>query len=546
MSTEFDMKLIPIKHPEQMDNYPERGAALLLYVLFMSMLAAAGAYGFYAAQKKLDEIRPVTAEVNRAQTAAFMGIEAIQQDAESQLTACTTSASSGNCGPSSAPVSAAATSIIAGTAVTISAWQIANPLGPTGNPEWIYESVGSTSGGVVQKLQAIIDEQSTKPGKNQDTYALQTKGNLVVKNLGLSINGGVGVNGNVSINAASTINGNLDAHNITINNSNSRVGNIDYTNSLTVAQAGNNLGQINYGNTSSTPNFTYNPSTAPASSQLSSSQTTQLNNQLNAAPAVNPPAYQTYAGVQLLVTGGVPELTISPFMANVDGNLISGSGLPISCTYNSSSSQSYAQQCPGQYDMQILAGATSSTVNPYYSNFSYSGGTWTSNNNLAVPGFYYIQGNLTIDTAVGSSGNPVAISVVTTGSFIANQSYFTTPFALSDAACNAQNASSDPVCTAQGVPVPMAAGTSVVTGGNLTMNSASSLGGDALSTGTIQFNQKATVGGIVVADNQNNATSAVTFKQMTITNKNQYAQAATGGPPPPPPAFVIQSMAWGA
>ena len=76
--------------------------------------------------------------------------------------------------------------------------------------------------------------------------------------------------------------------------------------------------------------------------------------------------------------------------------------------------------------------------------------------------------------------------------------------------------------------------------------SASSLGGDALSTGTILFNQQATVGGIIVADNQNNATSGVTFNQMTITNKNQYAQAATGGPPPPPPAFVIQSMAWGA
>ncbi|CDQ12143.1 protein of unknown function [Acidithiobacillus ferrivorans] len=538
------MRLTSIKHLNQINNHPERGAALLLYVLFMTLLAAAGAYGFYAAQKNLDEISPVTAEVNRAQSAAFMGIEAIQQDAESQLVSCTTSVSSSNCGPSSAPVSAAATSIIAGTAVTISAWQIANPLGPTGNPEWIYESVGSTSGGVVQKLQAIIDEQSTQPGKNQDTYALQTNGNLVV-NQGLSINGGVGVNGNVSINAASTVNGNLDAHNITINNSNSQIGNIDYTNSLTVAQAGNRLGQINYGNTASAPNFTYDPSTPPASSQLSSSQTTQLNNQLNAVPAINPQAYQTYAGVQLLVNGGVPEVTISPFMANVDGDLISGSGLPISCTYNSSSSQSYAQQCPGQYDMQILAGATSATVNPYSSNFAYSGGTWTSNNNLAVPGFYYIQGSLTIDTAVGSSDNPVALSVVTTGSFIANQTYFTTPFALSDAACNAQNAANDPVCTAQGVPVPMAAGVSVVTGGNLTLDSASSLGGDALSTGTILFNQQATVGGIIVADNQNNATSGVTFNQMTITNKNEYAQAATGGPPPPPPAFVIQSMAWG-
>lgn len=538
------MKPIPIKHPGQIDNSHEMGAALLLYVLFMTMLAAAGAYGFYAAQKNLNEITPVTMEVNRAQAAAFMGIEAIQQSAESQLVACTTSTGSpSNCGPSSAPASASATSTIAGTAVTVSAWQIASQLGPTGNPEWIYESVGSTSGGVVQKLQAIIDEQSTQPGKNQDTYALQTNGNLVV-NQGLSINGGVGVNGDVSINATSTINGSLDAHNITINNSASHTGTIDYTNSLTVTQAGNSLGPVNYGNAASIPDFTYDPSTPPASSQLSSSQTTQLNNQLTAVPAINPQAYQTYAGVQLLVNNGTPEVTVSPFMTNVDGNLISGSNLPISCTYNSSSSQSYAQQCPGQYDMQILAGATSSTVNPYYSNFSYSGGTWTSNNNLAVPGFYYIQGNLTIDTAVGSSDSPAAISVVTTGSFIANQSYYTNPFALSDAACNAQNAASDPVCTAQGVPVPMAAGISVVTGGNLTLDSASGLGGDALSTGTILFNQLASVGGIIVADNNGDATSGVTFNQMTITDKNQYAQAATGGPPPPPPAFVIQSMAW--
>ena len=545
MSTQF------VNNNSSIDNR-ERGAALLLYAMVMALLAAMGAYGFYMAQKSMDAMNPVMMEINRAQSAAFVGVSALQQDAESQLVACTQSGlTADTCVSLNGPVTATATSTFSGTAITISAWKVADQLGPSGNVEWIVESVGSAGDGVRQKLQAIIETESQQQSHNLKNYAMQTNGNLTI-NQSLTVNGSIGVNGDVSINSPTNISGNLDAHNITINNTGTKIGTVDYTNSLTVAQSGDTLGQINYGNTATAPNFTYDPTTVPPSTQLSSSQTTQLNNQINAIPTINPAAYQPYAGIQLLVTNNIPTVTIAPFMSNINANFAVGSNLPISCNYNSSSSESYAQQCPGQYDMQILAGATSSTVNPYYSNFGYSNGTWESNGNLAVNGFYYIQGNLIIDNGVGTSDNPANISVTTTGYFTANEGYYTNPFALSADACNALNAATDPVCTGQGTPVPMAAGVSIVTGAassngaaSLTLDQGSSLGGDALSAGAILFNQQATVGGIIVADNQNNATSGVTFNQMTITNKNQYAQAATGGPPPPPPAFVIQSMAWG-
>jgi len=225
----------------------EKGAALLLYALFLALLGALGAYGYLAAERSMDQSNQQMILVNRAQAMAYVGVEAMQNWYNQQLAACGSNNESGaNCPVMNGSLaSAQAQSNFSGTAVTLTAETISNTIGQP-NGALIVESTGTTANGVSQTLQAYFKVVSN--GSNA--------GNSENQNVAINLNGTSNFSNDVNLEGGtgSTL---ADNGGITTTNSFNGFENIVTTQSITLSNSATQANIYSDGNVTLNNSGTY-------------------------------------------------------------------------------------------------------------------------------------------------------------------------------------------------------------------------------------------------------------------------------------------------
>jgi cytoskeletal protein CcmA (bactofilin family) len=514
---------------------PESGAALLLFVLLVSIVSMLGAWGFLAYSRNAAESLPNAESANRARAVAMAGVDALSQYASQQY--CGTAAQPlgvypcktgniGNVNMDGAVVNQTLQGPLGG-------YVYANVVSQTNTTKGMQITLQSTGkyGGAVQTVRSIVTLQSASNPYGNMPYNIYVQGdaifngNVNLSGVAVGVSGTATVNGNVNI-------GRLDAANISANGG-TTIGQVNASQSF--RSNNGSYGQINIGTGGS---FSQN-ATNYTPTYLTQSQTNALNYHLNdQAPVIDPQALKQYAGIRLLyeTSGPVlgPVVTVEPWMAVFYPNLPIGT-----YSINSTQGQEISTQFTGQaYGFFYEQGGTPQT------------GTWLFNGGNNVNGFLYAEGDISFNGNSGTNGNPLYLTLVATGSVTFNGTADTLPWASYPGLCS--TSPGDPVCQ-NGQPSVSLLGLSTVSGMDvngsdqgIVYNGNSSVGGSIASTGTITVNGNSSINGNIVAENLGNSQNALelTFNGNAGTPVKDASLANYGGGSSTPMSFDVQWLRW--